>query len=144
MVKKGVIVNPGATLKHLIYIDDLCRAFELAMVSEKAVGSSVIIAGKEAITLNNLVQIVAGELGVPNPKIMLPALPMTLAASLVEKIFQALNKKPPIFRRSMDFFTKSVEFKTDEAKNLLGFESAIDVKTGVQRTAQWYCDKCYI
>ena len=34
LVKKGVIVNPGKTRKHPIYIDDLCEAFLTAMTSE--------------------------------------------------------------------------------------------------------------
>lgn len=144
MVKKGVIVNPGRTLKHLIYIDDLCRAFELALTNEKAIGNPIIIAGREVTPLRELIKIVADELGVPPPKVVLPALPVTLAAAVIEKVFQAANKKPPVFRRSMDFFTKSVEFTTDRARNILGFESSIDVKTGVHRTAGWYKEKGYL
>lgn len=144
MVKKGVIVNPGRTLKHLIYIDDLCRAFDLALTNEKAVGKPIIIAGREATPLRELINIVADELGVPAPKVVLPALPVTLAAAAIEKVFQAANKKPPVFRRSMDFFTKSVEFTTDRARNILGFESSIDVKTGVHHTAGWYKENGYL
>lgn len=144
MVKKGVIVNPGRTLKHLIYIDDLCRAFELALTNEEAPGNPIIIAGREVTPLRELVNIVAGELGVPAPKVALPALPVTLAAAVIEKVFQVANKKPPVFRRSMDFFTKSVEFTTDRARDILGFESSIDVKTGVHRTADWYQENGYL
>ena len=144
MVKKGVIVNPGRTLKHLIYIDDLCRAFELALMNEKATGNPIIIAGREVTPLRELINIVADELGVPPPKVVLPALPVTLAAAVIEKVFQAANKKPPVFRRSMDFFTKSVEFTTDRARNILGFESSTDVTTGVHRTAAWYNEKGYL
>ncbi len=144
MVKKGVIVNPGRTLKHLIYIDDLCRAFELTLSNERAFGVPIIIAGNEVTSLRDLINMVANELGVSAPKVVLPALPVTLAATLIEKVFLAANKKPPVFRRSMDFFTKSVEFSTDRARNILGFESSVEVKTGVHRTAEWYIQNGYI
>jgi len=144
MVKKGVIVNPGRTLKHLIYIDDLCRAFELALTNEKAVGIPIIIAGKEVTPLSELTRIVANELGVPEPKVVLPALPVTLASAVIEKVFLAAKRKPPVFRRSMDFFTKSVEFRTDRARSILGFESKMDVKSGVHRTACWYTENGYL
>ena len=144
MVKKGVIVNPGRTLKHLIYIDDLCRAFELALTNEDAAGKQIIIAGKEVTPLKELIKIVADELGVKVPRVVLPSLLVTLAATIIEKVFLAANKKPPVFRRSMDFFTKSVEFRTDRARDILGFESSIDVKTGVHRTAEWYSEKGYL
>jgi dihydroflavonol-4-reductase len=44
MVRRGIIVNPGNTLKHLIYIDDLCRAFEKALHNEDAVGETFTLA----------------------------------------------------------------------------------------------------
>ena len=44
----------------------------------------------------------------------------------------------------MDFFTKSVEFEVIKAKEILGFESSTDIKTGVHLTAEWYRDQNYI
>lgn len=138
MVKKGVIVNPGDALKHLIYIDDLCRAFEAAISCNEVIGQAVIIAGDGPTSLKELVSIVAGQLGVAYPKIVIPALPMTLFASLVESAFNFFNKKPPIFRRSMDFFTKSVSFKTERMNSVLNFTPHVSVEEGVRRTAEWY------
>jgi len=138
MVKKGVIVSPGKTLKHLIYIDDLSRAFEAALTNETLIGKPVIIASKTVTPLKELVQIVAGELRVSPPKVVIPAVPMTLFATAVEIAFNLINKKPPIFRRSMDFFTKSVSFKTERMERDLKIEPEISAQEGVRRTAEWY------
>ena len=62
MVKKGIIANPGKTKKHLIYIDDLCRAFELAAVNRETAGEILIIGGKQAITLKEYIRLVADTL----------------------------------------------------------------------------------
>ncbi len=138
MVKKGVIVNPSSTLKHLIHVADLCRAFELAASSDDGFGIPIIIASPEPTPLKELVKLVANSLGVGSPKLVLPALPITLSATLVEILFEMLGKKPPIFRRSTHFFTKSVAFKAVNAEKYLGFSSQIATEEGVKQTAAWY------
>jgi nucleoside-diphosphate-sugar epimerase len=138
MVKKGVIVNPGKTMKHLIYIDDLCRAFALAAVEKKANGEIVIIGGKAPILLAELIKVVAKELNVAAPKIILPAWFMTLLCAVTESICNLIRIKPILFRRSMDFFRKTVAFDISKASRVLGFESEVSVEKGVQATADWY------
>ena len=138
MVKKGVLINPGRTLKHLIYIDDLSAAFELAMIKDGIDGEIFTIAGDEVTPLKDLILIVGQALGVAKPKILIPSTPVVMAAAVVEKIFNSIGKKPPIFRRSMDFFRKSVSFNPVKAKNILGFSAKTSVEEGVQNTARWY------
>jgi len=138
MIRKGIVVIPGTTMKHMIYVDDLCRAFGLALQKQGAEGEVFIIAGREPIPLRELIEIAAKELGVPAPRYQLPALPLTLLFALVEKVFNSMHLKPPVFRRSMDFFTKSVAFHTSKAREVLGFQGDIDVPTGVARSIAWY------
>lgn len=138
MVKKGVVVAPGRTMKHLVYVDDLCRAIELAMVREEAVGEIFIVAGEKPIALKDLIGLVASELGVPIPNIHLPATPITWLCSLTEAVCGFLHIKPSLYRRSMDFFTRSVYFDASKAQRELGFHAKTDVKTGVAKTAAWY------
>jgi nucleoside-diphosphate-sugar epimerase len=138
MVKKGMIVNPGQTLKHLIYIDDLCRAFELAAEKEEAIGEVFIIAGRTPIPLHELIGLVAQHLGVPRPSIVLPATPVTLLCTSTEVVCNLAHVKPVLFRRSMDFFTRSVQFDARKAQDVLGFEDSIAIPDGVAKTARWY------
>jgi nucleoside-diphosphate-sugar epimerase len=122
----------------MIYVDDLCRAFGLALQKQGIEGEIFIIAGREPIPLRELIEIAAKGLGVPLPRFQLPALPLTLLFALVETVFNSMRMKPPVFRRSMDFFTKSVGFDISKAREVLGFQSDIDVPTGVARTIAWY------
>jgi nucleoside-diphosphate-sugar epimerase len=138
MVKKGVIVNPGETLKHLIYIKDLCRAFELAGRKSEAVGEVFIIAGRTPIPLKELIALVAHQLDVPCPSIVLPALPITGLCIATEFVCNLAHVEPILFRRSMDFFTRSVQFDASKAKEVLQFEDRTDVSIGVAETARWY------
>jgi len=121
-----------------VYIDDMSRAFELAMLNEQAVGEVFIIAGERPTLLKDLVAIVAKEIGVDFPKIRLPAAPITLVCAVTEMMCNAIGMKPPLFRRSMDFFTKSVQFDVNKAHKILGFKSEVGVPTGIANTAAWY------
>lgn len=141
MVKKGIIVNPGNTLKHLIYIDDLCSAFELVLAREKAAGEVFIVADDEPTTLVELIGFVAKALQTTEPKIRIPAAPVTLLCYVVETICNALHVKPILFKRSMDFFTRSVAFDTRKARTFLGFKTSTDTQAGVVRTVKWYCEQ---
>ena len=138
LVKKGVIVNPGKTRKHLIHVDDLCTSFELAMTTPDAGGDVFLIAGDQSIALKDLVSIVARNLDVDEPRIKLPAWPVTFACSVVETLCNAVRIKPFIFKRSMDFFTRTVECDTTKSREKLGFRSNVSVEDGIRETADWY------
>lgn len=138
LVKNGVIVNPGNTLKHLIYIDDLCKAFKMAAINEKAKGEIIIIGNTSSILLRDLIVIVANELKVKTPSLFLPGKPIVWLCAAIEKLCNFIKIKPPVFRRSMDFFMKSVEFNVSKAKELLSFEATMPIQEGVSNTAVWY------
>jgi nucleoside-diphosphate-sugar epimerase len=137
LIKKGVIVSPGQTMKHLIYIDDLCRAFLMAMTRNQADGEVFLIAGKRPVELKELIDIAATTLGVPSPKVKLPAAPVVFACTVVENVCNLLRVKPLVFRRSMDFFVKSVECDTSKSSEMLGFQSEVGVNDGIRFTVDW-------
>lgn len=137
LVKKGVIVRPGRTKKHMIYVDDLCDAFLRAMTLKSADGEVFLIAGREPTPLNELVVLAADTMDVRVPRIHLPATPVVFACTVVEKSCNLVGIKPFIFRRSMDFFTKSVECDVSKAKEKLGFSSETTVEDGVRNTVEW-------
>ncbi len=138
MVKKGILINPGKTQKHLIYIDDLSEAFRLAMLKEGINGEVFTIAGNTITPLNELILIVGKALGAKKPMLYIPSTPIVVLATVVETVFNAVGKKPPIFRRSMDFFRKTVSFDSNKAQTVLGFQSKTSVDDGVKATADWY------
>ena len=138
LVRKGIIVSPGKTRKHLIHVDDLCRSFVLAMTHPAADGEVFLIAGDSSTALTELISMVAVALDVDEPRIRLPAWPVTFACGTVEVICNAVRIKPILFKRSMDFFTRTVECNTEKAQSVLGFRSQISVEEGVRQTAKWY------
>ena len=132
------VIGTGKVFYHMVYIDDLVDAFILASEIENAVGESFIIGGAERYTLNQLIDLIAELLNVSSKKIYLPAKPFQWLGTLCERIFIPLRLEPPIYRRRVDFFTKSRAFDISKAQKLLKYEPKISTIKGLANTATWY------
>ncbi len=136
--KKFVMIGDGETLWHSVYIEDLVSGFILAGKEEGVLGEAFIIGGKNYLTLNELVSKIAFALGVASPKRHIPAAPVKAAGILCEWLFRPLGLEPPIYRRRVDFFTKSRAFDISKAESMLGYHPDYDIDTGLKLTADWY------
>lgn len=132
------VIGSGKIFYHMVYIDDLVQGFILAGEVEAAIGEVFIVGGEEKMMLDDLLSTIAGILGSPDRKIHFPALPFQLIGSLCEKICIPFGIEPPIYRRRVDFFTKSRSFDIGKAKRLLGYQPKYGLYEGLRRTALWY------
>jgi nucleoside-diphosphate-sugar epimerase len=132
------MLGSGQVFYHLTYIDDLCEGFRLCGEVPAAAGRTYILAGPRYTTLDELVGLVARELGVAPPRWHLPVWPFWTAGLLCEAICIPLRIEPPLYRRRVDFYTKSRAFDTTRARTELGFAPAVDLEEGIRRTAAWY------
>jgi nucleoside-diphosphate-sugar epimerase len=135
------VIGTGKIFYHMVYIDDLVEGFILASEHESAIGEVFIIGGEENMILDDLLSTIARITNRPETKVHIPALPFQLAGSLCEKICIPLGIEPPIYRRRVDFFTKSRSFDVSKAKRLLGYAAKYGLDEGLSRTAEWYKEK---
>jgi nucleoside-diphosphate-sugar epimerase len=133
-----IMFGSGEVLYHLIYIDDLVQGIILCGEKPEALGKIYIIAGKQAVTLNELSNSVARVLGVQKPKWRIPFWVLWQASVLCEDVCKPLGLKPPLFRRRADFFRKSRSFDTSKIQKDLGFQPKINLEEGLHQTATWY------
>jgi dihydroflavonol-4-reductase len=136
--RRFVTLGDGRIYYHLTYIDDLVEGFRLCGEVIGAAGRTYILAGPEVTTLNELVALVAKEAGVRPPSIHLPAWPFRAAGAVCEALCAPLGIEPPIYRRRVDFFTKSRAFDISRARTELGYEPSISLREGIRRTLAWY------
>lgn len=134
------ILGSGEIFFHMVYIDDLVDAFIKALEIEKAIGETFIIGGRQILTLNQIIDEITKQLNIKPIKIHFPVKSFQIIGTLCEKIFIPLRVQPPIYRRRVDFFTKSRAFNITKAKNLLNYRPRVDIQEGLSRTINWYRD----
>jgi nucleoside-diphosphate-sugar epimerase len=138
------VIGNGENKHHLIYIDDLINGLLLAATVEEAKGEVFVLAGKEVLTTNEMVEIIAEQLETRIRKFRAP-LPLFMAlATAVEAGLRPLGVQPPLHRRRMDFFKKSFTFSPEKSSRILGFTPGIGFAEGVKETVTWYRGKGYL
>lgn len=136
--RRFVILGDGRIFYHLTYIEDLVEGFRLCGHVPAAAGRTYILAGPEVTTLNELAAIIAQEAGVRPPWLHLPVWPFWLAGAACETLCAPLGIEPPIYRRRVDFFTKSRAFDISRARAELGYAPTVGVREGARRALEWY------
>jgi nucleoside-diphosphate-sugar epimerase len=136
--RRFITLGAGTVFYHLTYIDDLVDGFRLCGTHPRAAGQTYILAGPEVTTLNELVRITAEVAGVKPPALRLPVWPFWLAGAACEAICAPLGIEPPIYRRRVDFFTKSRAFDSTRARSDIGYAPTVTLRDGIGRTLAWY------
>ena len=142
--RQFVILGRGDIYYHLTYVDDLVEGFRLCGTVPGAAGRTYILAGGEVGTLKDLVQLIARESGAKPLPVRLPVWPFWVAGALCEAVCVPLRVEPPIYRRRVDFFTKSRAFDISRARAELGYAPRVTLREGVRRSLEWYRLKGWI
>jgi dihydroflavonol-4-reductase len=132
------ILGSGEIYYHLTYIDDLVTGFRLCGDAAAAANRTYILAGGEVTSLNALAALIAEVAGVSPPRLHLPAWPFQAAGALCEAVCAPFGIEPPIYRRRVDFFTKSRAFDISRARQELGYAPKVGLREGITRTLDWY------
>jgi nucleoside-diphosphate-sugar epimerase len=139
-IKKNAffIIGAGTNKHHPIYIDDLTDALLLAALAETAEGQVFVLPGKDIVTTNEMVAIIAAQLGAKTPRFHAPLLPFDALAILLETTLRPLKIQPPLHPRRLDFFKKSFALSAKKAGTVLGFAPKVSFPEGVAETIKWY------
>ena len=54
------------------------------------------------------------------------------------RLVRPLGIEPPIYRRRVEFYTKSRAFDITRARQELGFAPRVGLREGIRRTLDWY------
>jgi nucleoside-diphosphate-sugar epimerase len=142
--RRFVTLGSGEIFYHLTFVTDVAEGLRLCGELPGAAGGTFILAGEEVTTLNQLVSAIAHESGVMPPLLHMPVWPFWLAGALCEALCVPLRIEPPLYRRRVDFFTKSRAFDISHARTELGFAPAVSLAEGIRRTLAWYREHGWI
>jgi dihydroflavonol-4-reductase len=137
-VRRYPTLGSGKIYYHLTYIDDLVGGFRLCGEHPAAANRTYILAGGQATTLNEVMALIASVAGVRPPAGHVPVWPFWLAGALCEAVCTPLGIEPPLYRRRVDFFTKSRAFDITRARTEIGYAPTVGLRDGISRTLIWY------
>jgi nucleoside-diphosphate-sugar epimerase len=143
-VRRFPTLGRGEIYYHLTYIDDLVAGFRLCGEHPAAANRTYILAGGEVTSLNEVTATIAAVAGVRPQRLHLPVWPFWLAGAACEAICAPLGIEPPIYRRRVDFFTKSRAFDITRARQEIGFAPAVGLREGITRTLHWYREQGWL
>lgn len=138
MIGKGNIYN------HPVHVDDLVSGALLAAEKKEHQAQVYIIGGEKPVLLKDWVKLISKVTDRPITKHSVPFLPVYFAAALCELICKPLKINPPLYRRRVEFFSKSRAFDISKAKKELNYQPKINLDEGVQQTYQWYKENSYL
>jgi nucleoside-diphosphate-sugar epimerase len=142
--RRFVTLGRGEIFYHLTHVDDLAEGFRLCGEHPAAAGRTYILAGPEVTTLNELVRLIAEEAGVAPPGLHLPVWPFWMAGAACEAVCVPLGIEPPLYRRRVDFFTKSRAFDITRARTEIGYAPRVGLREGIRRTLAWYREQGWL
>lgn len=132
------VLGSGNIFYHLTYIDDLVEGLRLCGETPAAANRTYILAGGEVTTLNDLIALIASEARVAPLRLRLPVWPFWVAGAACEAVCVPFGIEPPIYRRRVDFFTKSRAFDISRARHEIGYAPQVGLRDGIRRTLAWY------
>ena len=144
VVRGFPILGSGQIYYHLTYIDDLVEGFRLCGEHPAAAGRTFILAGADVTTLADVMKMIAEAAGVRPPSVHLPVWPFWIAGAVCEAICVPLGIEPPIYRRRVDFFTKSRAFDITRARAEIGYTPRVGLREGIARTLTWYREHAWL
>jgi nucleoside-diphosphate-sugar epimerase len=68
----------------------------------------------------------------------LPVWPVWMVGAACEAVCAPFRIEPPLYRRRVDFFTKSRAFDISRARAEIGFAPDVGLRDGLRRTIEWY------
>jgi nucleoside-diphosphate-sugar epimerase len=137
---KGVIVGRGDNALPFVYVTDVVQGLLLALDSECALGQAYNITNDRALTQEQLLRVIAREVGGTPPRVHIPYRPLYAAGYLAEKVAMATRStsQPIVTRLGVRLFGTDNRHAIDKARRELGFEPRVDLVEGVRMAANWY------
>lgn len=131
------IIGKGDNHDHVAYISDVVNGLRLCGETPGIDGQSYLIAGKKAVTVNQIVAIIAHELGVRLPQTHLPIAPFRIFNGLGESLYKNFGVELPGIHRYAIFLADKI-LDISKAEHDLGFEPKVSFDEGIRHSINWY------
>ena len=133
--QKGIpIIGEGKNHWHLVYVDDVVEALELAMLKEAGRGETFHIADNQAYPYRQVYRIMRKVLGLEEVTKHIPIWLANSFALFNEVSGKLQGKRPILIRAHIERLIRERSLDISKAKTQLGYNPKYDLETGFQKT----------
>ena len=142
MCKKGLFlkVGHGKNYTSNIYITDFVQAL-LLLLDRGFIGETYILSSDDSIGFTEAGKVIAEAIGKKVHIVPVPAGVMVAGASLEEKVFLRLGKKPIVTRKNVEATITDRVYDLSKAKREIGFKPQVYMQEGIRKVVGWYLEK---
>jgi nucleoside-diphosphate-sugar epimerase len=131
------VIGPGTNHHHIADVADIIEGLRLCASVKGVEGRTYILAGRESVPLNTLIDIIAAEVGAPGVRGHWPAAPLHVYRALDRIAVAWLGRKLPRADR-LAIFLGDRTFDVSRARHELGYSPRIPLRDTVGRLAEWF------
>lgn len=145
MAKRGTWPKIGSRpkLTPLIHAKDAVEGLLLAAEHGRE-GEIYLITNKESLPFDQIRKIIQKALEVRRPALYIPESAALVLASIMEKLYTAVGKTPPVARKNIESTLADRVFSIKKAQKELGFQPRINPEEGLRETVLWYKEKGWV
>lgn len=121
------VFGDGTYLQQPVYVGDVAQAIVSCLCNDQTIGESYNIAGKDALTYNQVIDTIANQLPKRVWKVHIPSAPVVRLL----KVFERLHLPLPIKAEQVLRLNENKEFSYAEAEREFGF-SPIPFEEGIR------------
>ena len=133
--RRLVLLGACTAETDFVYVDDVVDV--LARAATRG-GGVYVVGGPERVSIERFFVEIARALDRRLPSVRLPFRPVLVASAVVARAYAAFGREPPVAPKRLAFFRNSRVVDHSRARRDLGYDPAVAVRDGVERTARWY------
>jgi nucleoside-diphosphate-sugar epimerase len=126
------LIGSGQNTFQIVSVDDLADGLVFLLETPEAIGETYIVAEEKGVTLNEIVQIIKGELKITKPTMHVPYFLGMAMAYVSLGIGRLTGKKPLLIPRHVERLVRTRAYSIEKIKKL-GWRPSDDTKTAIQK-----------
>jgi len=133
--RRLLLVGPCTAQTDFVYVEDVVAA----LVQSAVQGNGVyVVGGPEPVSIERFFVEIARALGRRLPPVRLPFGPTLVASAVLARAYTAFGREPPLAPKRLAFFRNGRVVDHSRARRDLGYDPAVGVREGIERTVRWY------
>jgi 2-alkyl-3-oxoalkanoate reductase len=127
-------IGDGTNEVDLTHVDDVVRAVQCALATERGIGQTFLVTGGQHVPLWDMIRAVIAGVGLRTPSRVIAVGAAVALARALEALSVVTRREPMLTRYSVLALARTQTFDIRRAHQLLGYEPQVSIDAGLAGT----------